>query len=101
MLSSGECINIKYQKGVSQSPKRTREFRKRCPGIPKAPRLILARWGRCFKMAFRYSEYFQKISDETSTVMESQTRFQDTYVETGLRTIRNNYKGLFDAVEKL
>ncbi|KAJ8927751.1 hypothetical protein NQ314_019755 [Rhamnusium bicolor] len=39
--------------------------------------------------------------NEAAAIRESQTSFQDVSLETDLKTINNNYRGLHDAIEKL
>ncbi|KAJ8941331.1 hypothetical protein NQ318_004775 [Aromia moschata] len=91
-----------------KSLKHLREFHRKCPDFPEPPQPILTR-GTWLKTVFYYAEHFQQIKAailefnpvEVAAIEESQTEFQDLSVETALKTIHNNYKGLYDAIEKL
>ncbi|GJQ84532.1 hypothetical protein Trydic_g20028 [Trypoxylus dichotomus] len=92
-----------------KSPRRLREFRKQCPGIPEPPQPILTGWGKWLKALFYYAKHFQQIksavlqfdSTEAAPIQKSQKKFQDISVETDLKSIGDNYKGLLVAIEKL
>ncbi|KAJ8945594.1 hypothetical protein NQ314_009117 [Rhamnusium bicolor] len=76
-----------------KSPKCLRAFHSKCPGIPEPPQPILIRWGTWLQAAFYYAEYFQQIKavilqfnlDEAAAIKESQTKFEDIFVETALK----------------
>ncbi|KAI4466624.1 hypothetical protein MML48_2g00006967 [Holotrichia oblita] len=92
-----------------KSPKRIREFRKRCRGVPEPSQdgSILTRHGTWLKTALYYSEYFEELKrvvlrfdpDEAAAIEESQIRFRDASVEADLKTIYDNYSGLLAAIE--
>lgn len=104
-----DALIANTKKVFLKSPKRLRAFHRQCPGIPEPPQPILTRWGTWLKAAFYYAEYFQQIKavilqfnpDEAAAIKESQTSFQDVSLETDLKTINNNYKGVHYAIEKL
>ncbi|KAJ8945319.1 hypothetical protein NQ318_003619 [Aromia moschata] len=77
-----------------KSPKRLRAFHIRCPNIPTttADSWTLGNMIKAVILKFN--------PNETVTIKESQTKFQDTSVETDLKTIFKYYKQLHDAIEK-
>lgn len=103
-------ILIAHTKAVFlNSPKHIRKFHQQYPGIPEPPQLALARWGAWLEAAFYYFQYFQKIkslvlqfgAEDSTSIKESQMKFQDAQVEADLQIIHNNYIAIADAIHKL
>lgn len=48
-----------------KSPKRIRDFHRKCPGIPEPPQSIVTEWETWLRAALYYSKYFE----QTKTVV--------------------------------
>lgn len=92
-----------------KSPKRIREFKQACPGIPQPPQPILTRWGTWLKAVLYYERYLHIIKhcilslnpQEAQAIAVTQQLVSDTEVHTQVEQISENYSFLLETISKL